>query len=465
MAIGSSVDIDALIALMIEAGLDPQQIGASLSATSPTAADAMQPAAGVPDPSQATSGPLEAPLMGLPEPSSGPLIEDSRMIGALAGGFPPLPSPTTTGQVPVEEMMREERRSGDLPGFLGLLQNAQEAEKLITESGLTELPSLQPSAPEAPAKDVIPAFFAEINDMIFGAETGQKLPEELTPEEVDSIGPLLQEAGVEPEVIEAATGQGEAGALAQESGMSIGELLLLAVGLGIGGAALGALAPETRGRSRKENVFRGALGTIQGAVGGISAFRQLERKAISSEALQQAKIEDALRKEEADKDELAARAFLDGKLDANDPANAVQRARAERFMGGSFEPAKESVTKDPTREIRDALRAARDAVDNGLPDVAAKFNALALEKSRDFSVNYDELPIDEALDTFLALRPTRPERVRSFSVLAPRLVREAGFDKKKLKELAKARGIEKEERVKEAIESALGEVSGPARGQ
>lgn len=465
------MDIDELIQLMIEAGLDPSQIGVAtegIETPTETPAQTVEPAMDVPDPAQ--SPPLIAE-----ETMLDPLeLELARMAGeALPMSPEQMPTLPAEGQLPREPVDPR----ADLGGLANLLANARAAEQRVQESPLSAaLPSLpSPSAPEPTEAEIVEPEPEPPPEEMLGAEIGDKTPGELELEEKDLVRSTLDSIGVGAEITQAVTGEGEAGAAAQETGMSIGEILLAAAGAGLISAGLAAALGKDPGK-----------GFAIGAVGGLSAgfeenqkqrllrqqqaeeFRQLDRRELTKERIEQMKMQDAMRQEQAKRDREAYLAAMRGDFDWHDPQNAEIRQRAERYIGSPFTPTPEApIRKDPMDKINRLSLLAQRLDDQGLRDESAKVQAEIIRQidEAELSPDYETMELEQALSTFAGVNSGREERVRAFKILAPRLVREGGVDKTFLKELAKQRGIHKVDEVKDTIETAVGEVPGPERGQ
>lgn len=333
---------------------------------------------------------------------------------------------------------------------------------LVTETGpgAPQIRKAETSEQQRRVADAL-ASFRSIEGLPEGPEEDVQ-PEELTPEEAAEAEAMLVEEGVEPDVAQAVTGQGELGEAAKDTGMGVGTLLAILGASGLAGVALG----KATGEGGLEGLVTGLRAGATGLLGAQTLQAEQAREQFEQEAVlaqQQAEAQ----KEQLERVSKLAEAVFRGDVDAKS-LSPEARFQIEAWMGAPLgdlsAPPKSS---DPIDQIRDLSRAIEQADLSGLKDEAAilKLELRNLLEREGFAPDFDQIPTDQALDIFVSGDFSREELTRQFTLLADRLVREAGVDKQVLENLAKERGIEDEDPVKKAIERAVGEVPGPERGQ
>jgi len=306
---------------------------------------------------------------------------------------------------------------------------------------------------------------------VLAGRIGAKTPDELDDSERAVLSEALLADGTDPEVVDAVTGQGEAGAVASDSGMGVGELLLTLGAAGFVGGLLGHAMGVGGGR--------GVLAGVGAASKGLSvwagqemaqdqAHAEAAREAMEAAQKRQQEVQDFLLAEDFKANRDAFNAIIQGKVDPNQNPDVAERAAS--WMGGPVVadpsvPGKSS----PMDKIRDLYDRGFDALDAGQADMAQAYFREAAGASAEVGValpDLDSMPLEAALMAFGESKGfSLNERVRQFAILADRLTTEAGYSKDQLKALAKAQGIDGDKRVKEILKLAAKEVPGPERGQ
>lgn len=398
------------------------------------------------------------------EEPAGPMVAEIPSFGAFspdAGEFAPPPAESPEGPGGMAPDIPQYLSEADLVAALGAAFEPGPDEQMDDLGFLEEMTGQDPvDLPEG-----------GLAEEVLAGRIGAKTPDELDDEERMVLSEALLADGTDPEVVDAVTGQGEAGAVASSSGMGVGELLLTLGAAGFVGGLLGHAMGVGGGRGALAGVGAASQGLATWAgqeMAQDAAHEEAARKAQEAALKRQQEVTDFLLAEDFKANRDAFNAITQGKVDPNQ--NPEVAARAAEWMGGPVVanpnvPGKSS----PMDKIRDFYDRGFDALDAGQVDVAQAYFREAANASADVGValpDLDSMPLEAALMAFGESKGfSMNERVRQFAVLADRLVTEGGYSKDQLKSLAKAQGIDGDKRVKEILKLAAKEVPGPERGQ